>query len=383
MLCGGLRLVRGSAFRRRSRPAGVPLYPWDRQRFWFEKTVEAAELENPPFDHPLLGFRRTGPLPYWLNHLDPQVLPWIGDHAVEGVAVFPAAAIIETALAAARWRWPNSPVLEVFDLEVRRPLPFEKGRMRELRTAFVSDDGDWELASWPRLSNEPMTTHAVGRIAATGDGLARPHWAEATPIDRIDGESLYRLARDAGLDYGSRFRTVGHVEVLGSDRAVVELDSTVIDQPLDAYLLHPALLDGALQGLLALLAGAPEAAAGASFLPWRFGRVRLAAPFGRLCRTAQLRLTRIGHRSASADLSLYDEAGEIVAALTDCWFRRVELGRRGSAAERMLHVDLIPAPLIEDEAPTALESAARFWRGSRPCMRPIPIGASKGRCSMP
>ncbi len=203
-------------------PRGVPLYPWDRQRFWFEKTVEAAELENPPFDHPLLGFRRTGPLPYWLNHLDPQVLPWIGDHAVEGVAVFPAAAIIETALAAARWRWPDAPVLEVFDLEVRRPLPFEKGRMRELRTAFVSDDGDWELASWPRLSNEPMTMHAIGRIAATGDGLACPHWAEATPIDRIDGESLYRLARDAGLDYGSRFRTVGHVEVLGSDRAVVE-----------------------------------------------------------------------------------------------------------------------------------------------------------------
>ena len=33
----------------------------NRERFWFDKTVEAVELENPPFDHPLLGFRQAGP----------------------------------------------------------------------------------------------------------------------------------------------------------------------------------------------------------------------------------------------------------------------------------------------------------------------------------
>jgi phthiocerol/phenolphthiocerol synthesis type-I polyketide synthase C len=338
-------------------PRGLPLYSWDRQRFWFEKTVEAAELENPPFDHPLLGFRHADPQPYWINHLDHHVLPWISDHAVEGVAVFPAAAIIETALAAAHWRWPDALVLEALDVEVRRPLPFEKGRMRELRTALISDDGDWELASRPRLSNEAMTVHAVGRIAATSEVLACLPWVDLPPINRIDGDSLYCLARDLGLDYGSRFRTVDHVEVLGADRAIVELDATTIAPPFEAYLLHPALLDGALQGLLALLVGAGEATPGSSFLPWRFGRVRLAAPFGRVCRTARLSLTRIGHRSASADLGLYDETGEIVATLSDCWFRRVELGRRAPAAERMFYVDLVPAPLTEHNVPAAIESA--------------------------
>ena len=338
-------------------PRGLPLYPWDRQRFWFDKTVEAVELENPAFDHPLLGFRQRGPLPFWINHIDEQVLPWIADHAVEGIAVFPAAAIVETALGAAYWRWPDALVLEACDVEVRRPLPFDKGRMRELRTALVSDDGDWELASRPRLSNEPMTIHAVGRIAAAGEASARLPWAHGTATDRIDGGSLYRLAGAAGLDYGSRFRTVDHVEMFGTDRAVVHLDPAAIDEPLDSYLLHPGLLDGALQGLLALLAMNRHEASGASFLPWRFGRVRLGAPFGRPCRIARLQLTRVGVRSASADLALYDTAGELVAELTDCWFRRVELGRRGSAAERIFHVDLVPAPLVEHEAPSALESA--------------------------
>jgi len=121
-----------------SDPRGLPLYPWNRERFWFAVTTEAPEFVNPSFDHPLLGFRQPGAAASWLNHLDEQVLPWIADHAVEGVAVLPAAAILEMALATARWRWPDAPALEVFDLELRRPMPFDKGRMRELRTVLQS-----------------------------------------------------------------------------------------------------------------------------------------------------------------------------------------------------------------------------------------------------
>ncbi len=239
--------------------------------------------------------------------------------------------------------------------------------MRELRTTFAPDGGDWELASRPRLSDEPMTVHAVGRIAAAG-AMARMSWADAKVIGRIDGDSLYRLARNAGLDYGRRFRTVDHVELLGSDQAIVHLDQTAIDEPADAYLLHPALLDGALQGLLALLALGGREAAGAGFLPWRFGRVRLTAPFGRPCDHARLRLTRVGVKSASADLGLYDEAGELVAQLTECWFRRVDLRRRSPADEHMFHVDLVPAPLVpvppvDDFVATPLERATAVFEG--------------------
>src|SRR5262249_11108161 len=130
-------------------PRGLPLYPWTRERFWFAATTEALELVNPPFEHPLLGFRQQTTPSSWINHLDEQVLPWIADHAVEGLAVLPAAAILEMAFATARRRWPDAPVLEVFDLEVRRPMPFGKDWMRELRTVLQSDEGDWELASRP------------------------------------------------------------------------------------------------------------------------------------------------------------------------------------------------------------------------------------------
>ncbi|MGH7048592.1 MAG: SDR family NAD(P)-dependent oxidoreductase, partial [Stellaceae bacterium] len=340
-------------------PRGLPLYPWQRERCWFEPTVEAANLENPPFEHPLLGFRQSGPVPNWRGHLDANVLPWIADHAIEGIPVLPAAAMLEMALAVARWRWPEAPAWDAFDVEVRRPLPFDKAHMRELRTTLLSDDGDWELASRERLSGEPPTVHSVGRIAVVTNPSLTPGWAEeaGSSVRRVDGASLYRLASHAGLDYGPRFRTVEAVEITAPGRAIVHLDATVIDEPTDLYLLHPALLDGALQGLLALLGEERAEAAGVSYLPWRFGRVRFLAPTGRVARSARLRLTRAGTRSVAADMVLYDAQGAVLAELADCWFRRIEMARQAAADERMFRVDLVPMPLVEGEPPAALIQA--------------------------
>ena len=337
-------------------PRGLPLYPWDRQRFWFGLTAEGADPANPPFEHPLLGFRQRGPVPCWINHLDEQVLPWIGDHAIEGVPVLPAAGILEVACAAARVQWPDAPVLELRDLEVRRPLPFDKGRMREVRAVIGSEEGDWELASRVRLSNEPFTVHAVGRLGAETDTRRTLRFSDSGPVRRrIDQQTLYDLARLAGLDYGGRFRTVSLIEITGLDAAVAHLDPSPVAEDIAPYLVHPALLDGALQALIGLLADGRDQVRGKSFLPWRFGRVRFLAPFGRLPRRAELRLTRIGIRSVSADIALCDGDGDLVAELAECWFRRVELTRGASVDERALHVDLVPAPLAELATASAIE----------------------------
>ena len=209
-------------------------------------------------------------------------------------------------------------------------IEFDKGRSREIRTVMAGEDGDWELSSRPRLADEPLTLHAVARLATAGDRQAAPLFTERKSArGEVDAETLYRLAAQLGLNYGSQFRTVTRIVLLGRDEAVAHLDSSVIAEPLERYLMHPALVDGALQGLLALIADHHADLEGASFLPWRFGRVRIAAPFGRPACCARLRVTRLGTRSASADIALFDAAGEIVGELSDCWFRRVELTRAG------------------------------------------------------
>ena len=363
-----------SSFDGPSDPRGLPLYPWNRERCWFAPTTETHDLVDPTFDHPLLGFRQPGATVCWLNHLDEQVLPWISDHAIEGVAVLPAAAILEMALATARWRWPDAPALEVFDVELRRPMPFDKGRMRELRTVLQSDEGDWELASRPRLSNEPLAVYAVARISSATDSCRIISLAGSVSAQRrIESESLYRHAHLAGLDYGFRFRTVTHVEIAGPHNAIAYLDPSPVCQDLDFYLLHPALLDGALQGLFGLLADRQHQMQGIGFLPWRFGRVRLSAPFGRVPHHVRLQLTRIGVRSISADIVLSDETGDVIAELADCWFRRVELTRRRPVEERALRVDLIPVPLFEPGAPRKLADFSAVLSRLADARKPSPV----------
>src|SRR5262249_53750531 len=161
-------------------------------------------------------------------------------------------------------------------------------------SALQFDEGDWELTSRPRLSTEPLIVYAVARVSAATDDRRIIGRDSAAPVQsRIEGERLYHYARLAGLDYGPRFRTVTYVDITDGQSAIAHLDPAPIGEDInDAYLIPPALLDGALQGLLGLLADRLGQVQGAGFLPWRFGRVRLPAPYGRVPRRALLHLTR-------------------------------------------------------------------------------------------
>jgi phthiocerol/phenolphthiocerol synthesis type-I polyketide synthase C len=149
------------------------------------------------------------------------------------------------------------------------------------------------------------------------------------------------------MDYGVRFKTLSRVDIVSPGQAVAHLEHWPAGDTRESYLLAPPLLDGALQGLFGLLADHLGHSADAAFLPWRFGRVRLLAPFSRVPRRAKLRVTRTGVRSVSADIAMVDEADDIVVELADCWFRRVDLSRRRAVDERALRIDLVPAPLNE------------------------------------
>ena len=297
--------------------------------------------------------------------------------------VLPAAAVLEMALAAARFRRPDASAIEVADVELRRPLPFDKGQARELRTRLEPEDGEWELSSRPRLSEEAPTVHAVARaVTATDAGGQSPALPLGAPSRTVDAAALYRLAAGLGLDYGPNFRTVSRIAVLSPDEAIVDLDPAPVEPPLDLYLVHPALLDGALQGLLALIAEAEPGLRGVSFLPWRFGRVRLSAPFARVPRRAHLKVTRLGTRSAAADIVLFDADGAAVAELSECWFRRVELTRAAALDERALRVDLVPARSMPAAALST--GSSRRCRRSPPLMPAIPSAArSRPCCSTP
>jgi acyl transferase domain-containing protein/NADPH:quinone reductase-like Zn-dependent oxidoreductase/acyl carrier protein len=334
--------ISGAAcFDGRSDPRGLPLYPWQRKRYWFPQTIEAAALVDRVCDHPLLGFRQTNEAG-WRNHLDVALFPFLRDHRVDGVPVLPAAAIIELALAAARSHHPDAPALELRDVDLLRPLALPEGETREVHFDFVSPDGDWRLSSRPRLADEPVIVNATGRIVSAIRRAARS--ADSDPADAaaISPDDLYRRAGRIGLDYGSRFQVIDRVSVSSERSVILALVPTAADEA--DCLIHPTLLDGALQGMLALVPHM-DRDADVQYLPRRFGRVRAVAPYGRTPRRAELKLTERGRRSVVADIALFDETGALVAEMSECCFAAAARRSAVAAAESYLRVDLVPAPL--------------------------------------
>ena len=342
-----------SAFQGAAEREALPRTPFARTRIWFPRTVEAAPLAGARMAHPLLGMAQAAEQGRWISWLDTDLAPWLADHRLFGEPVLPAAAMAEAALAAAAALHPEAPALEVADLTILRPLPLEPGRTRQLRVT-ADAEGGVVLEARRRLAEEPWSQVARARIAALPRLPAAP-----CPVPdgarRMAGAEVVARAARAGLDYGAAFRPV--TEVLADDdagRATVTLALPEEAPPAAGFLLHPVLLDGALQGLVALLGGRAE---GESLVPVRIGRLA----FDRAARIpvrAQIALLRRGERLLIAEATLRDAEGAPVALLSDIWLQRVPLPGRAAHAAHAFRLDALPAPPLPPQpAPIEAEAA--------------------------
>jgi acyl transferase domain-containing protein/NADPH:quinone reductase-like Zn-dependent oxidoreductase/acyl carrier protein len=332
----------------------LPATPFDRKPAWHAATSESLRLVDPIEDHPLLGFRQGTEAFEWRRALDTEQAPWLADHRLGADAVLPAAAMLELALAAGRARHPEAVALEVAEFRILQPLALEATRAREIRCRLGAE-GSFRLDSRRRLSEDPWLLHAEGRVGPAGQGgLAAPEEAfrpAAEAAASTEGTALRALAATLGLTYGPAFAAVQSVTRDAGGAAARVLLTLPEAAPADAgFVLHPARLDGAFQGLFAMLDGTPV-----GLVPVRFARL-VAAAHGGPAASADLRLTRRGQRSARASLVLRDGAGRVVARIEEATFQRLPRPAT-DPAEHAFRILLQPA--AEGAAPPPALAAAR------------------------
>ncbi|HEV7265856.1 MAG TPA: type I polyketide synthase [Falsiroseomonas sp.] len=331
----------------------LPLTPFVRRRFFHAMTPEGARITDPEQDHPLLGFRR-GPEPgVWTRLLDTALEPWLADHRLGADAVLPAAAMLEMALAAGRARHPEAAALEAVEFRILRPLVLEVAQTREVRSS-LDPDGAFRLESRRRLAEEGWTLHALGEVRPAAAAALALRIAPPPAAAPMPGAEIRARAAALGLTYGPAFAAVESVQV--EDAQVLVRLALPEAAPADAgFLLHPARLDGALQGLFALLDPALMPP-GTGLVPVKAGRlVALAA--GQPAVTAELEFTRRGVRSAAARLVLRDAAGRAVARLEEAVFQRLALPGAAEAAARIVLLPAAEGPPPPPALPAALHAA--------------------------
>lgn len=289
----------------------------------------------------------------------------LADHVVDGGVAFPGAGYVEMALAAARVFF-GKPDAAVENIEIRMPVVFQPQHAKVFRLIVDARTASFTIETRERMSNGAWNLNVTGRLLESGNTLRADSIADTAAFANADaradvsGDALYASTAALGLAYGPAFRWVQTVRVCGDD-ALAELEAPAAPNGANAladFLLHPALMDAGFHRLFAVLRakGASAADARAAFVPVQIGRVDFLR--GDRVRRVLARVHRRSPHSIVASFSFLDEGGAIVARLSACRFRRVDLAARQGAPARFAYA-LEALPLRDGLDAAALPSPRR------------------------
>ncbi|MFE1107870.1 beta-ketoacyl synthase N-terminal-like domain-containing protein [Streptomyces rochei] len=270
-----------------ARRADLPTYAWQHRRYWPRPLAHAADIPGAgltPAGHPFLGaaVALAGAEDVLLaGRIGLRTHPWLADHTMGGVILFPATGFLELAVRAGD----QVGCGRVQELTLTTPLGLDpKDAVAvQVRVGPPDASGGRPLGIHCRpddADDAPWTQHATG-VLTPGEHVVpfeSPAWPPAG-ADPVDLTGFYERT-----EYGPLFQGLRGVWTRG-DEVFAELE--LPDRTDDAALfgLHPALLTAAMhaveyvdlkdadQGLLPFSwAGATLHASGATRLRVRIGK---------------------------------------------------------------------------------------------------------------
>ncbi|KAI9170607.1 Lovastatin diketide synthase LovF 15 [Paramyrothecium foliicola] len=252
-------------------PAGqtlpnLPRYPWNYEgEFWAESRM-SAEWRHPQFPrHPLLGRRQlecTSLEPSFRNLLSIEDAPWLRDHVVQGIVVFPAAGYFAMAGEAVRQLSGVEDAYSLRQVRLSQALVLQEGVDTEVVTnlrprgqAGAGNDQWWEF-SIASYSNNAWTQHCIGQVSTPS--AAKPTQAvdiESLPR-KLDTFKVFHTLAKAGMQYGPAFQRLDKITAGTMQRTAFSSLTKDMNGDENKYHLHPTVIDAALQiGLVAARSG--------------------------------------------------------------------------------------------------------------------------------
>ena len=318
------------AFYPGGRPVPLPSYPWQRSRFWLQPTAPQRPAAQRKQIHPLLGARIESPVHIYESVLSREGLAYLADHRIFDTAILPMAAFVEVATAAVKAVTGAASVL-LEDLVVQEPLVFGDDRDRILQVAVLpAQPGRYALQIFSSASGSKdawvlhVTATASDHALEKDDMPVSLKDIRARCAETIGTDTFYAGLIHRGSTFGSSFKAVaelqrGEGEALGH----VVLPASAGDTA--GYHLHPSLLDGGLQVLIAAVFDADELEAGTdAYLPFSIERFHFSRPAGgAVWSHATVRAGEGGGADTlSVDIDLIGDDGQHVARIEGLKLKR-------------------------------------------------------------
>lgn len=354
----------------------LPTYPFARESFWVQTAAPAGRGRTAAADRtpgedrtrPDVSARPGAVRPLLRRDASDRAEwcyvaaftgdePFLRDHVVDGHRVLPAVVFLEMARAAVvdAFGAGQSTRVRLRSVVWSRPVSVHteptEARVRLRKAGPGEHDGIvCDISTRARTANSPDVTHCqcVATIVSPGSAgrtVDRKDHAVAPVVDieavraecsreTVAREAHYARYRQLGIEYGPSHRAVEHVYV-GDTQALAELALPVnVSAEISGCVLHPGLLDGALQATLCLMMKAGDVAPA---LPFALQELDVWAECaGRMwawVRTAGEHGGPVERRDEGVqrfDLDLCDDSGVVRVALRGFSVRRLPGPVRGA-----------------------------------------------------
>jgi acyl transferase domain-containing protein/acyl carrier protein len=334
----------------------LPTYPWQRQRCWLETNTDSSyQPEQTQGDsgakRSLIGrhFKsaESAGAHYWEVRLDKKAWPFLDDHRIEELAAVPASVYVEMILAAALDAL-GSRSVAINDIEFHRALFLPDGAsptVQMILTPCADGTASFQIYSCSAEAEQSAKSwllHVSGEVAPQEDSSSLPGAEEESLAEfqlrcseKVSGHDYYRQLSDNGIQYGPFFQSISQLW-LDSKSVLGELRIPATpDAGLDAYQLHPAVLDGCLQVLGAGVASEVKINGRQGiYIPTRIDHIRVHRRPDE-CFWCRARVLDEDSNGICGDLRLLDEAGQLVIEVMGVHFESLGNGAHSGIEDNL------------------------------------------------
>ncbi|MCX7923144.1 MAG: SDR family NAD(P)-dependent oxidoreductase, partial [Clostridia bacterium] len=348
----------------------LPTYPFARERYWVPKNKAKSNSNAagcPPIIntiHPLLHQNTSTLIEHRFTSIFSGQEFFLADYIINGKRALPGTACLEMARVAVEQAMgiieegPTAICLK--NVVWARPMTMGDRPLKVHIELLPREGGEIDYEIYSRTENidaEPVV-YSQGRAVPSSKieapVLDLPVSQSLCSLATLSSGECYEAFKTVGLHYGTEYMGIEKVYI-GSKQVWVKLSlpSTVSDT-LSRFVLHPSLVEAALQAAIGLASGADSdgsKTAAKPALPFNLEELEI---FGR-CTTSMWALVRPGVESKESDkvqkldIDLCDEKGKVCVrfkGLSSCILK----GEAYSVGERESTGTLMLQPCWKEEA---------------------------------
>jgi acyl transferase domain-containing protein/acyl carrier protein len=349
------------------RHISLPTYPFAKERYWVPQLPEAerSHVATTVKLHPFVE-RNTSTLQeqkFTSRFSGGEFV--FRDHVINGQKLLPGVAYLEMARAAGELA-AEVPVRFVKNVIWSAPVVASAQGAEVSVSLYPTDDKDDEVEYevWTADEEGERIVHSSGTLVFDENETDEQPTREILDLDAakhrcqdvMSGEAVYEGFATIGFAYGSGLRAIRELRASDTEAlSRLELPGELLAASGD-YVLHPSLLDGALQTVAGMLSRRADSNGGK--LPFAVGEVEIVGPLTSVC-YAHATLTEHSGSLTKFQILLVDEKGEVLVRLRDFALKSFQSG--GDEAQELMNLlqQIENGTLLAEEADKMMEGMKR------------------------